>query len=166
VEDKEELRGRVGVTTTFSSVRDGLDDLIHPPATNVAALDVLRSAAILLVFTGHFVGVFQTSPAVRNFPVFRWGWTGVDLFFVLSGLLIGSQLWKELDRNGRIHVGHFLLRRGLRIWPLYYSFVILAAAGVFFGKNISVIWSDALFLSNYFPGRVSGGWSLSTEEQF
>ncbi len=147
--------------------REGLDDLFHPPRANVAALDVLRSAAILLVFTGHYAGFFHAAPLIPHFQILRWGWTGVDLFFVLSGLLIGTQLWKELDRTGRIRIGHFLLRRGLRIWPLYFSFVIFAAAALYFKRSsVATIWPDGFFLSNIFPGQLGGGWSLSTEEQF
>jgi peptidoglycan/LPS O-acetylase OafA/YrhL len=153
-------------TSVFPALRDGLHSLFHPPKTNVPALDVLRSAAILLVFTGHYSGEFQPSAAVQHFPVFRWGWTGVDLFFVLSGLLIGSQLWKELDRTGRIRIGNFLLRRGLRIWPLYYSFVLFILVEYLFGKDITGFWYDLIFVSNFLPGQVAGGWSLSTEEQF
>jgi peptidoglycan/LPS O-acetylase OafA/YrhL len=150
-----------------AAFREGLDDLFHPPRANVAALDVLRSAAILLVFTGHYAGTFQAAPVIPNFQILRWGWTGVDLFFVLSGLLIGTQLWKELDRTGRIRIGHFLLRRGLRIWPLYFSFAIFTAAMLYFkGSSIAGIWPDGFFLSNYFQGKIAGGWSLSTEEQF
>jgi peptidoglycan/LPS O-acetylase OafA/YrhL len=153
-------------TSVMVALREGLHDLFHPARTNLPALDVLRSAAILLVFTEHYLEYFEAAPAIRNFPLFRWGWTGVDLFFVLSGLLIGSQLWKELERTGRIRIGHFLLRRGLRIWPLYYGFVLLALTAWFRGVNIAEIWSDATFLSDFFPHKVAGGWSLSTEEQF
>lgn len=157
-----------GLRTVIPSVvREGLGDLVHPPKANVAALDVLRSAAILLVFTGHYVGEFQAGQAVQRFPLFRWGWTGVDLFFVLSGLLIGSQLWKELDRTGHIRIGHFLLRRGLRIWPLYYGFVLFFAADALFGEGVKHIWPDIFYLSNFVHANVvAGGWSLSTEEQF
>lgn len=161
-----DARLRSRETGIVPAVRNSLDDIFHPPPANIAALDVLRSAAILLVFTGHYLGAFHASPAVQNFPLFRWGWTGVDLFFVLSGLLIGSQLYKELNRTGRIRIGHFLLRRGLRIWPLYYGFVLFAALGYFFGKNVLDIWSDAFCLSNFFHCHVEGGWSISTEEQF
>ena len=153
-------------TSVVPALKEGLRDLFYPPKSNLPALDVLRSAAILLVFTGHYVGEFHASPRVQNFPLFRWGWTGVDLFFVLSGLLIGAQLWKELERTGRIRIGHFLLRRGLRIWPLYYAFIVFTLIAYFFGKNLSGIWYDMTFLTNFIQGQVSGGWSLSTEEQF
>ncbi|MBI3554973.1 MAG: acyltransferase [Deltaproteobacteria bacterium] len=100
-------------------------------------------------------------------PIFNFGWTGVDLFLVLSGYLIGRQIWKELKSTKDLKVGRFLLRRGLRIWPLY--FVVLAFLVLVFDRNngdFSKIIPDLFFVSNYFPGVVSGGWSLSTEEQF
>jgi peptidoglycan/LPS O-acetylase OafA/YrhL len=103
---------------------------------------------------------------VQALPMFNWGWTGVDLFFVLSGFLIGGQLWKELKRTNSIQIGRFLLRRGLRIWPLYYAFVALVAFEGLFGRNLSGLWSDICFLSNDFHNQIGGGWSLSTEEQF
>jgi len=119
------------------------------------------------VFCTHFGGEFQARPAVSKFPFIYWGWSGVDLFFILSGILIGTQLWKELQRTGHIKVGRFLLRRGLRIWPLYFSFVALLLFSVLFlGHDGRGLWSDATFLSNYFPCKLGGGWSLSTEEQF
>jgi peptidoglycan/LPS O-acetylase OafA/YrhL len=127
----------------------------------------LRALAILLVFAGYFGADFEAAPRIPRFPLFNLSWTGVDLFFVLSGALIGSQLWKELQRTGRIKVGRFLLRRGLRIWPLYFSLLaVLVAQVVFVGRNGSGLWSDALCVSNYFHHQISGGWSLSTEEQF
>jgi peptidoglycan/LPS O-acetylase OafA/YrhL len=132
----------------------------------VPALDVLRSLAILLVFSAHYSFEFQAVPWVQALPVFDRGWVGVDLFFVLSGYLIGRQLWKEAKRSGSIQVGRFLLRRGLRIWPLYYSLVALLAVEGLFGRNVSGLWADACFLSNEFHNRVGGGWSLSSEEQF
>ena len=130
-------------------------------------LDVLRSGAILLVFTGHFAAEFSAATWFSASPVAHYGWTGVDLFFVLSGVLIGMQLWRELARTGDIRVGRFLLRRGLRIWPLYFSFVaLLAAEVVFLGRSGSGLWADATYLSDYFHCQLGGGWSLSIEEQF
>ena len=141
-------------------------DLSHRPAGNVPSLDVLRSIAILLVFSGHFAEQFRARSAVAHFPFFYFGWSGVDLFFVLSGFLIGCQLWKEVGKTGTISVGRFLLRRGLRIWPLYYAFVLAAAIEGFHLGNTSGLWADLFCVSNYFHHRVGGGWSLSSEEQF
>jgi peptidoglycan/LPS O-acetylase OafA/YrhL len=150
-----------------SLLREGLRDLWKPPASQVPALDALRAAAILMVVAGHFADVgkpqFPRYAQLFDGPLFLFGWTGVDLFFVLSGFLIGRQLWKEQQRTGTVKVRRFILRRGLRIWPLYVVVALLSPALV--GKW-SYRWGDWAFLSNYVPGRVDGGWSLSTEEQF
>ena len=151
----------------FGLFRGAARDLMRRPPGNIAALDVLRSVAILLVFTGHFGAEFAASSRVSKLPLFYFGWTGVDLFFVLSGLLIGTQLWRELQKTGTIRIGRFLLRRGLRIWPLYFGFLALIVGEVIFaGRSPDGLLSDALFVSNYFHNQIGGGWSLSTEEQF
>lgn len=140
-------------------------DLAQRPRGNTPALDVLRSAAILLVLSLHVGEFFPLR--IRNLPFVSYGWSGVDLFFVLSGLLIGGQLWKELKRNGDVNVGRFILRRGYRIWPLYYAF-ILAVGGVALlrGQPARPFLVDLFCVSNYFHHKIAGGWSLSTEEQF
>ena len=141
------------------------------PAGAIGGLDLLRALAIALVFSGHFAESFATrlgvaAPGAR-FPLFYFGWTGVDLFFVLSGYLIGRQLWKELRETGHIRIGRFLLRRGLRIWPLYFS--TLAFFAFVLQRQGTDGWAllpDLFCVSNYSSGVISGGWSLSTEEQF
>ena len=150
-----------------SFLLSGLRDLWTVPASQVPALDALRALAIIMVVTGHFpdLGKVQFPRYAQLFesPAFSFGWTGVDLFFVLSGYLIGRQLWRERQRTGTVKVGRFLLRRGMRIWPLYLFIALISPMLV--GKW-SYKWSDWAFLSNYAAGRVEGGWSLSTEEQF
>ncbi len=156
----------MGKSSVPDLFRGAIQDLRTRPRGNVPTLDVLRSIAILVVFSGHYGFEFEGAHWVQRLPMFFWGWTGVDLFFVLSGYLIGTQLWKEVKRTNGIRIGRFLLRRGLRIWPLYYAFVGFVAFEGLFGRNISGLWSDACFLSNYFHCQIGGGWSLSTEEQF
>src|SRR6476660_4237917 len=106
----------------FSFAGDALLDLRNPPANQNPALDALRTLAILMVIAGHFPEVgkaqFPKYAHLLDSPVFAFGWTGVDLFFVLSGLLIGRQLWKEHQRTGTVNVFRFIARRGFRIWPL------------------------------------------------
>ena len=142
-----------------------LRSLLIPPPGTFPSLDALRTAAIVLVIGNHLaVSGSELAPSpVWSFTLFRYGWTGVDLFFVLSGFLIGRQLQRELQRTDSVNVPRFLLRRGLRIWPLYFAWVAFLALAL--GKWHG-LWPDLVFLSNYLQGRVSGGWSLSTEEQF
>jgi peptidoglycan/LPS O-acetylase OafA/YrhL len=149
----------------------GLKDLLEPPPSQNSFLDGLRSIAILLVVNSHFAADFSAIHGDNAYSLLQFvmnGWVGVDLFFVLSGFFIGGQLWKELQRTDTISIKRFVLRRGLRIWPLYFFtfatiFILYwpAAADKGFG------WADLVFLVNYFnAGIVLGGWSLSTEEQF
>jgi peptidoglycan/LPS O-acetylase OafA/YrhL len=148
--------------------REGTYELLNPPAGNVPGLDVLRSLAIVLVVSGHYYGEFSAARgstlAIGRFPFFYFAWTGVDLFFVLSGYLIGRQLWRELTVRNTINIPRFLLKRGLRIWPYYFVFVAWSIS--ISSKPISSFLPDLFFLSNYFPSAVAGSWSLSTEEQF
>jgi len=145
-----------------------LHDLFHRPTAQLPALDGLRAAAVLFVICDHWVYEWVTvarhaEPAIARLPMFYWGWTGVDLFFVLSGFLIGKQLWGELYRSGTISVSAFVLRRGLRIWPLYYAMMLFFLA---VGSDKAPSWPDWVMLSNYVQARYGRSWSLSTEEQF
>jgi peptidoglycan/LPS O-acetylase OafA/YrhL len=143
----------------------GWYDLTHRPPAQEPALDALRSFAVLAVICTHYAlpvwpRAGGTPLGITRFPLFYYGWTGVDLFFVLSGLLIGRQVWKEIQKTGQVKVGRFLVRRGFRIWPLYYCALVYLAI---FSRTT---WHDWAFLSNYFQTPYSRGWSLSTEEQF
>jgi peptidoglycan/LPS O-acetylase OafA/YrhL len=143
----------------------GWRDLVHPPPSQEPALDALRAFAVLGVICAHYAlpewpHAAGALPRIGRSLPFLYGWTGVDLFFVLSGLLIGRQLWRELDTSGTVRVGRFLLRRGLRIWPLYF------VAMVYVWLTAQTEWPDWVFLSNYLGGKFSRSWSLATEEQF
>ncbi len=74
------------------------------------ALDGLRAVAVAMVFFQHY--------GAGRAWVFGWGWTGVDVFFVLSGFLITGILYDSQDRPHRFR--DFYARRTLRIFPLYY----------------------------------------------
>jgi peptidoglycan/LPS O-acetylase OafA/YrhL len=117
---------------------------------------------------GAYVSTQGTSNLYEALPFVRGGWLGVDLFFVLSGYLIGKQLWRELQKTGTIRFTRFVLRRGLRIWPLYFAMIgVCLLLRISQGREIGHWWSDAFCVSNYVGGAyVPGGWSLSTEEQF
>jgi peptidoglycan/LPS O-acetylase OafA/YrhL len=102
--------------------------------------------------------------------VLRQGKAGVDLFFVLSGFLITGIL---LDTRGQPKARrNFYIRRGLRIWPLYFAY--LTVAFVFCRRMLPpgfTPWAHALFVQNlfYYSGMgpwLDPPWSLAVEEQF
>lgn len=150
----------------------GLKEIFVRPQHNLPALDGLRAFAIIFVVAMHVNGLYldlgKTS-FINQIPPFKGGWMGVPLFFILSGYLIGSQIWKEYLRDGTIQVGRFILRRGFRIWPLYYILCLVFYFS-FLGAHIPIegFLSNLFFLSNYWSddGAIPGAWSLSTEEQF
>ena len=84
----------------------------------IRSLDGLRAVAILLVMLFHF------------FFILEIGWIGVQIFFVLSGFLITTILLKSKEHSFTSYVKRFYWRRALRIFPLYY-FYLLAVTGIY-----------------------------------
>jgi len=106
--------------------------------------------------------------------VARAGGTGVDVFFVLSSYLITELLLRELQTLGTLRVSAFYLRRILRIWPLYYSFLALVTFVIpRYGLPPLYLLPFALFVGNWavadhgYPSSPAAPlWSVSIEEQF
>ena len=167
---KHTKRGLINLTLFSGSV----SELLHPPASQIPFLDGLRSVAVLLVISGHLSANFAAANGPNLYsrlPFVANGWIGVDLFFVLSGFFIGGQLWKERRDSGSVAVGRFILRRGFRIWPLYFfTFFCVLTIALTFGLGAAAKeygWSDLVFLTNFYNrGIVMGSWSLCIEEQF
>ena len=91
---------------------------------HLPALDGLRALAVLMVITGHFLAyALPTRPPKFVLVLASFGGTGVDLFFVLSGFLITRILLRT--RNRPHHLANFYMRRVLRIFPLYYGFLLV-----------------------------------------
>ncbi|MFM5930134.1 MAG: acyltransferase family protein [Novosphingobium sp.] len=89
----------------------------------IVELDGLRTIAIALVILFHVLRVPVAHHSPLDYPTrpFAFGWGGVDVFFVLSGFLIGGILFAQRDRPGAMK--RFLLRRCVRILPLYFAVV-------------------------------------------
>jgi peptidoglycan/LPS O-acetylase OafA/YrhL len=136
------------------------------------ALDLLRAIAILLVLGRHTVpGTGESSPLFGS-VLNLWrqgGWIGVDLFFVLSGFLVSGLLFRELKIHKHILIGQFFARRGLKIYPAFFVF-ILATLGVRLLMDreirISEFVAEFAFMQNYFKGVWGYTWSLAVEEHF
>ena len=122
------------------------------------SLDVLRGLAILLVLGRHY-----------NHPGlwFKAGFSGVDLFFVLSGFLISGLLFSEYRRNGAIDLKRFWIRRSFKIYPAFYAFMIFVIVDyACMGELTRHIFSDLFFLQDYIKPIAGHGWSLGVEEKF
>lgn len=138
-------------------------------------IDGLRAIAVLSVVLYHF-----------GLPGLSGGFVGVDIFFVLSGFLIGGILWSELIATGRIRLGAFYLRRIRRLAPAYFAMAAVAFVVAWlvllpfefraFGKALI---AATVYLSNVHFYREAGyfdigaedkvllhTWSLAVEEQF
>ncbi len=101
----------------------------------------------------------------------RCGWTGVDLFFVLSGFLVGGLLFQEIKKTKSLDVVRFWIRRGFKIWPAYIVFVAYLLVGHVlkypdWTYALKQVWPNLLHVQNYFGSPRIHSWSLSVEEHF
>ena len=145
----------------------------------IAELDGLRGIAIFLVFIVHWWP--SPNPQSWSWQYVKTGWVGVDLFFVISGFLICGIL---MDTCKDAHYyRNFYARRTLRIFPLYYAFLIVVFTFIplgqgggyfqtpFLKESGSPVWYFC-YLSNFAlilhecPFLLVPLWSLAIEEQF
>lgn len=149
-------------------------------------LDASRFYAFLIVFLAH---CFVTSdPGIRQHEVYaavyNWGKVGIlglEYFFVLSSFLISYIILEEKAQTGNFHFSFFLVRRSLRVWPLYFLVVAIGFLVIFIAHRTNVQvgplppWPYLmLFLVNFYIIENGTGflffiaflWSISVEEQF
>lgn len=135
-------------------------------------LDILRALAIFLVLGHHMPMKPLGAPAIVQSVLSAWqyvGWMGVDLFFVLSGFLISGLLFKEHAETGGFNLVRFFARRGLKIYPSYYVFLLLALPAVMWIPGLVTPYNlgcEAVFASNYFGAVWGHTWTLCIEEHF
>lgn len=141
----------------------------------IPELDGLRGIAIAVVLLYHCHTKLESS----HLDVFaKWGWIGVNLFFVLSGFLITGIIADSRDDPRFFR--NFYARRGLRIWPVYFLLLLLNFFFVplIFGNFWWAVhemraapWTHYIFfiqnlLFAVLPGTLGPTWSLAIEEQF
>lgn len=133
-------------------------------------LDLLRFMAVTMVIFAHLsLSGNSLSFHLLN-PVHTAGWAGVTVFFVLSGFLISGLLFQEYQKTGDARVGRFLIRRGWKIYPAFWTLiaftVLLWDFGLWSGFSRKGLIGEGLFLQNYISGLWFNTWSLAVEEHF
>lgn len=135
-------------------------------------LDTLRALAIAVVMLYHF-NMQGLLPAFME-PVAKIGWVGVDLFFVLSGFLISSQLFKPYLAGGKPSLKDFYTRRAYRILPAFFVVLLLyicvplwrEAPGPYANWQYASFTWNVLLLGYPKSRAFSHIWSLCVEEHF
>jgi peptidoglycan/LPS O-acetylase OafA/YrhL len=167
------------MTSLHPSRKDSSEDDNPRGFSHLPALDGIRGLAVLLVLADHLVSwkghsgrwIVDVLAEVHSFS-----WVGVNLFFALSGFLITGILVDTLDNPNFFRT--FYARRILRIFPLYYGFLLilllltkplnLSWGGwqyfyLTYTANLALWWDKPMLLS---PFRIIHLWSLQVEEQF
>jgi peptidoglycan/LPS O-acetylase OafA/YrhL len=153
------------------------------PAFQEPVIDGVRAIAILWVMSLHMIfyqiPIFpiETAAMAKNpgSGLIANGTQGVDLFFVISGFLMGSILFSEVQKSGRIAFPKFYVRRFLRLIPVYLVAMVLALylthglPGHPKWDHAENIWANLLYVNNFLPRAkqyMGWCWSLAIEEQF
>jgi peptidoglycan/LPS O-acetylase OafA/YrhL len=149
-------------------------------------LNGIRAIAAVSVMIAH------TNSALVNFGIKQYslfffsgsasqlsyylGSHGVTMFFVLSGFLITFLLLKEINKEHKVHIKSFYIRRALRIWPLYFFYFFVSVFSIYFFSHKTFSFSTLLFylfflanvpfIGGYAPPILSHLWSIAVEEQF
>jgi peptidoglycan/LPS O-acetylase OafA/YrhL len=146
----------------FTSIFDTKD--------RVFGLDLMRFIAIILVVFGHVRWMTKGFPAPIRALLHGSGILGVELFFVLSGFLIGGILLKEFEKNNNSldfsSIKNFWTRRWFRTLPNYY-FILLIYILVYFANKPNGLWRYFFFLQNVWNTPAyffEESWSLCIEE--
>jgi peptidoglycan/LPS O-acetylase OafA/YrhL len=140
--------------------------------TRVFGLDVLRAIAVLTVVAGHSLDHGKAPEWVLRY-IGPLAFYGVEIFYVLSGFLIGHILLRSVN-SGKLHtradIQDFWKRRWARTLPLYVFFLVLYLRFDYHGPaDLRQVWSYFAFLQNLawpIPPFFTHSWSLAVEEWF
>jgi peptidoglycan/LPS O-acetylase OafA/YrhL len=130
-------------------------------------LDFVRGLAIIAVMGYHFRSVDPgiTLVSILEYPLRNFGREGVNLFFTLSGFLVGGLLLRQYAETGHIDAGRFIVRRIFKIWPAYYALILFH---VFAGRHptSTFLVQNLTHMQNYLGTSITQTWSLAVEEHF
>lgn len=130
-------------------------------------LDFVRGIAIIAVMGFHFHAVHTGNYLIQviEYPLKNFGREGVNLFFTLSGFLVGGLLLRQYAETGHVDARRFIVRRIFRIWPAYY---VLIAFHVLAGRHPwnTFLVQNLTHLQNYLGTSITQTWSLAVEEHF
>ena len=130
-------------------------------------LDICRALAIVMILVHHGVQMSPIDSALVR-AIANLGQYGVDLFFVLSGWLIGGLYWREKFEFGSVDVRRFWVRRWLRTIPAYLLVLAASYLAVYLARREPFDFGYLIFAQNYYTKipffLVS--WSLCIEEHF
>lgn len=158
VDDDGDVRGQIGEMNDSRSIG---------PVNRNSHLDLLRALAIGMVVAYHVLQMCP-QPLPEIMRIAHYGQYGVDLFFVLSGWLIGGLYWNERVRFGGVQLGRFWLRRWLRTIPPYLAALALSWLAVFIQWRKPLDLGYLVFIQNYYEKipYFLVSWSLCIEEHF
>lgn len=139
-------------------------------SSRIFGLDLMRATAILMVVVGHCLWIYPQDDSLFHQLLQLFGFFGVEIFFVLSGFLIGKIIYNLFlkDDFSMATVLYFLKRRWFRTFPNYYLVLLIniIIAGVI-GYQTPQLWRYFFFLQNFKITMLSfftESWSLSVEE--
>lgn len=140
-------------------------------SSKINSLDGFRALSIMMVVGGHLSGSSTVDGPLKSILLFFDGSLGVRCFFVVSGFLITFLLLEERRDTGSISISSFYNRRALRLFPVYYTFLIFLAimdASDFYAIGGCGYLTALFFMKNYACGQWVDGhlWSLAVEWQF
>ena len=144
-----------------------MDRLPAPNSHRSQNLDLIRAAAISMVLIYHGVQMSPT-PMPWLTPITSYGQYGVDLFFVLSGWLIGGLYWRERSLFGDVLIVNFWIRRWIRTIPPYLAALLISWLAVHYVRNEPLDYGYLIFIQNYYKELpfFLVSWSLCVEEHF
>ncbi|NUA27575.1 acyltransferase family protein [Cupriavidus basilensis] len=137
------------------------------PTSRSIELDFVRGLAIIAVMGMHFHTVSTGSQwvALIEYPLKNFGREGVNLFFTLSGFLVGGLLLRQYAQSGSVDARRFIIRRIFKIWPAYYALILFH---VLAGRHptSTFLYQNLTHMQNYLGSSIAQTWSLAVEEHF